>query len=1704
MQQQAFNPKDYPIVMAIDFGTTFSGCAYAYAQDDKEVIDITAWPKHTIQYPKTPTLNLYKKDDPSHTMVAWGMKAKLETMKPTAKHHILLSQYKLHLDEHVHNSALEVGITVLEAISQYLEAFHEYVVGEVMRGFARNFQRDHFRYCLTVPAMWSDRAKNVMRQAAVQAKLIKETDHPDRLMLISEPEAAALYCERKCDHFDLGNGDRFMICDAGGGTVDLIVFEISVTSAGRRLSEVTKGHGASCGSVFLDRHMRRLLEQKFGHHAANFPANIIPNLTWSSLSLMELPAHRCFDDLEDPEAIGIDDGYLVLSAAELKENVFEPVVKDVLSLIQEQLTLARNCSAIFLVGGFGSSNYLFSRVNAQFSSQVPLISIPPRPELAVVRGAVCVGLNPRVVTARIARRCYGISSDQPFEKGKDPLAKRKFEVNGVWCIDRFSPYVKQGQKLNVDECISREFSFTKFSEAPEDYNIALYAAETDGDPPRYTTDAGVSKLADIPIPCPHQPSSRLGSMVKVKIKMYFGLNEIRAEAAVGDKVGASGGGGGGWGSFLKQGLSSIESKLDMVLDMQVPIPGGSSTLTSFSPHSIVLPPEVTGATSGKDIPPEKQASAEGESGIRDEAATPEDHSARTSGDSSKRVSTSTTRPTVISRDSAQDLRKSSSSTAIRESMDEAKASNSRKEDPMVTVDPFTGMVTTAPGIKRMSTPPISRNSSAAMSAAANRERLEQRMRGIFKKPTESPPSTPPHSSSMAPSPVASPSPSFRKLVPVEPKEVPQEQKVAEKVDESEDKAATPLDSTNVALDDKPLVSEVSEEQEQGATLTDKPATTIKEADPEEASKEVEDKDADAEADAQDTNQDPENKDSEESNESDDLKLESEVEIADDSLASISEDTLKVSETEITEEAAPEAPSIQPAEDDIQQPSMDEPESINESDDVKDQNIQDVVKTMGVSKDNLAQLLITPDGQATISPPVETVDRSYTPTAMESNQPEAASDRAQQSSVLIEDQGSTPTKANSKSDTAAADENPLKRVVEQREEQLFKVMQEQSSLLEKLRDLEDAKTADDSVQATKIAGLEKMIETQKKELEVARGSNLASQPKSIQKTLEEQRALLEDKDEQIRGLLTEGEVLSKKEFKYLTTIKTLRTKNIEAEKLQMDTQKKLDKVSSDHTDATAKLAKLMEENKQLNDAVKSMQDTNQRQNKQMNKMETELVQLREDKAEIQLGLDRAWQELEEARKSSAELSNQTHAASLEREKKMNEELQDEMDALKAQHAAIESNLRQDIQELRVSLSNREEQAGEKEDQLWMEIRSLQARLEQNDNDSFELQETLDEARRPLLRQIEALQNQLGTANRNWDKIEKSLAHRVTDAEEDVVKAQERERSAREKLDEMKSQNVDLEARLETLRIQDAQLRSEVIASKRSLTEKEDAARQAQADLSREHINRERAIEEAKEDVERKWRRQQNAEVEKLKQHIQQLQQRQGDHDESASGAGSEAHLSAGMSTVVRRPSSSSITSALSPMLSGGHLMMGGSKSSAPASGGAARTSLESVTSPLSLDGMPPAMSRSTSSHTVQGMSAVSSSVGLMGLGNSSTGPAVAMERLSTMVRQLEGQVAFLSEQVRTANRNKDELSDELVRVTMEVEELQKAASRLPITEQELGLLQERHRAALEMLGERTEEVQELRADILDVKEAYRDQINELLAQLEKARRANVAH
>ncbi|GAA5810232.1 hypothetical protein MFLAVUS_011021 [Mucor flavus] len=533
---------EYPVVVGIDFGTTYTGCAYAFIQNE-EVVDIVRWPKQNNNvYPKTPTLNFYQGN--SSQMTQWGNAARVEMQRPTARNSVLLKQYKLYLDENIAKDLppLPNGLTIVEAIADYLKAFHEHVVGELKKGFARNYGQHQFRYCLTVPAMWSDRAKNTMRDAAIKAGLIGEFDHRDRLMLISEPEAAALYCEKKCEQFNLRHGDKFMICDAGGGTVDLIVFEIDEHS-GRKLKESTKGHGQSCGSVFLDRRMRKLLKKKFKEYLSSIPASAFETMMDTFVDLIKpqfdgiedqfisLPASMNLGSLNNA-AIGLEEGMLCLTANELRTDVFEPVVKEVLNLIEDQLVKAGSLQAVFLVGGFGSSNYLFERVQNEFGSRIGLVAVPPRCELAVVRGAVYFGLNPRIVTTRIPRYWYGIDTTTTFEEGIDPPNYKIIRADGsIRCDNRFSVYVTREHPLDIDNCVSKDF----FAYYPHHTTCTLYAADTE-ERPRYTTSPGVRKVANFTIPMPALTGVMEGEKVDLSIKMYFGEVELRVEAVIRGKT----------------------------------------------------------------------------------------------------------------------------------------------------------------------------------------------------------------------------------------------------------------------------------------------------------------------------------------------------------------------------------------------------------------------------------------------------------------------------------------------------------------------------------------------------------------------------------------------------------------------------------------------------------------------------------------------------------------------------------------------------------------------------------------------------------------------------------------------------------------------------------------------------------------------------------------------------------------------------------------------------------------------------------------------------------------------------------------------------------------------------------------------------------------------------------------------------------------
>lgn len=98
----------------------------------------------------------------------------------------------------------------------------------------------------------------------------------------------------------------------------------------------------------------------------------------------------------------------------MRLKIFEPIMKDIICLIQEQLSMAGDAvAAVILVGGFGQSQYLKSRIREATPAGIEVLQ-PLDGWTAVVKGGVIHGLGdlrPGLagieIASRIARQSFG-------------------------------------------------------------------------------------------------------------------------------------------------------------------------------------------------------------------------------------------------------------------------------------------------------------------------------------------------------------------------------------------------------------------------------------------------------------------------------------------------------------------------------------------------------------------------------------------------------------------------------------------------------------------------------------------------------------------------------------------------------------------------------------------------------------------------------------------------------------------------------------------------------------------------------------------------------------------------------------------------------------------------------------------------------------------------------------------------------------------------------------------------------------------------------------------------------------------------------------------------------------------------------------------------------------------------------------------------
>lgn len=481
---------------------------------------------------------------------------------------------------------------------------------------------------------------------------------------------------------------------------------------------------------------------------------------------------------------------------------------------------------------------------------------------------------------------------------------------------------------------------------------------------------------------------------------------------------------------------------------------------------------------------------------------------------------------------------------------------------------------------------------------------------------------------------------------------------------------------------------------------------------------------------------------------------------------------------------------------------------------------------------------------------------------------------------------------------------------------------------------------------------------------------------------------------------------------------------------------------------------------------------------------------------------------------------TQSKQLADEKALSAERQRTISQLEVELSVCKEQRASEISELESRLKTETESKKEIESRLQNDIRNLESKVEHFRAKSEELSSGhTSDNNVNLLRQIEVLQAQHDIATQNWTGIEANLQTRISNLEQEAEDNSSRETYLRKKIKTLTETLKSVTNENESLNDQLSELKSQVAKSKASQA----LLKQELSDTKNTNANLESTIEKLKSEHDKKFsdlNEKFKVSVESLNQYKlqqQQQQQRKKSNPVEPPYFGGEP---------VPRSDNTSPFNQRFPVddnnvfTNTGNLGIKNSFSSRRASSKVSLPSLPGLASdpslhggmPYNIDGlsthfeaddddfMPPYSAasetfRNSSIHTRDEGSAKLDKESVSTVG---AGPSIQLvNRMSRSIRSLESELSNVKQDLARTEVSRDEAVKDLSELMKELEELNKYKSQVAELESKIDDMSLREQTALEMLGEKSEQVQELRADVVDIKTMFQQQIEELVDRLAKA-------
>ncbi|KAI9771515.1 MAG: hypothetical protein M1840_002135 [Geoglossum simile] len=410
----------------------------------------------------------------------------------------------------------------------YLKYLYRHIREQIKK--SHSWEDKKICFIFSVPSTWSlstaDDFKNLIKEAGF-ADGSKKGLHSVEIGLY-EPQAAAVYTIQE-SFVAFYPKDVVLVCDAGGGTTDLALLEITkVEDRFVHLDDVLAVQGANIGAVFIDQAFIDLVARRLeagGITEATKKAYAMMRDTTSrsttfegckcafglptgNAPFYEIVVHGC--EALTNAAANITDGKMKFSRDDFK-GFFDPLADKIIRLIERQLTdmqemhKNKKVSYIVLSGGLGSSAYICQRLEQKFKdydhpnvSNLKII-VSHEPQLSVAKGLVfdCLQrmkVGKSVLVKKASRASFGIVVQPVYDKERhvgedlftdklDGLKRARNQIH--WFVIKDKPVQENDKSLRYP------FSAFRSPEEMDDVGtLTIKVMKYDGDSPPKSTKYG--------------------------------------------------------------------------------------------------------------------------------------------------------------------------------------------------------------------------------------------------------------------------------------------------------------------------------------------------------------------------------------------------------------------------------------------------------------------------------------------------------------------------------------------------------------------------------------------------------------------------------------------------------------------------------------------------------------------------------------------------------------------------------------------------------------------------------------------------------------------------------------------------------------------------------------------------------------------------------------------------------------------------------------------------------------------------------------------------------------------------------------------------------------------------------------------------------------------------------------------------------------